>query len=281
MNYIDLDPKLLIENPNILKEYEDAIPIGKMYNTVINPLTKKRFVRIIPDYIPKRNGVCVSAGIDSLYLETLHPHAFYSISTIPGTVGGLIYQNASCAKCISEYLCHVDIVMKECDYYKVFKNIGATHASSSNFVHKRVFKNDLKFGFRTSVFRKMHEDGIQCLIVYATFEIPNSIPKISDGQRAKYEKKIKIYNEVKHMLKDYDPLGCKGCIYRDTYSVNVLPKDVERNNLYMSSYGRSFWIPSSAQQPTFDDWMKNIDECRQIVKDKLGKEPDPEIEIIT
>lgn len=272
MQFIDFTIEELEEHPSVLLQYDNIRPIGKMYNTVVNPATKRLFIRIKPSIKQlSTNTYRLSAGVDSKELPKISDIAkiaFYSLDYVPGTVGGMIYQNASSATSISQYI-------KDVCFILINPSMDAKK-STPKIMHFN--KKECKFGYRNSIFRELSENGNTVVILYADFELPSAPPVITPGQIQKFERKLGIWKRCESQLRDYDPLGCKGCIYRDLYVKQHLPQEVVQHNILMTSYGRSFWIPS--KDVTFEDWIANIKECEEIIKLETGKEPNHEIEII-
>ena len=250
--------------------------IGDNNNSLINPHKKQTFYKILPYEELDGDILKLSAGVESTELQK-YSECFFSIETIPGTIGGLIYNNASCAKSISNFL--VDVLYGVCDDYNLPLEIS------------RITKKECKFGKRTSLFRRLSESGKKVVILEATFRIPEEyIPT---------EKEIGIKNvklsQMRYFDKDYtegdikflpltknNPIGAKGCVYCD-HDMSSMMKELKYNgsvkyNIKMDRRWGIYWIPT--ENTTYEDWCSLINELNLIYYNRFNKMPFMEIEML-
>ena len=268
------NPKTIIEETTVQKILDGKHVYGRViglnYNSLINPNIYNHFLRIEPYERLDNNILIVSAGVNSKDLAK-HSNCFFGLETIPGTVGGMIYSNASCTTCISDHI--VDVL------YGFSKNYG------DELQFKRITKSECEFGKRTSLFRKLVEKGFQVVILEATFKIPDNYC-LSDNQIKEHDIKLsqmEIFKDVKYKpLQDNSPIGAKGCVYCD-HLMNVMLRETHqtgliKHNIKLDERWPVYWVP--LKEATYDDWINLINECNQQYKLKYHKNPYMEIEIL-
>ena len=253
----------------------------------------------------KTKRLILSAGVSSKELLK-YSQCFYSLDTVPGTIGGLIYNNASCSKCISDYL--------ESVLYGVCNDFNET------LTFKRISKRECEFSARNSLFRKLEgnyfaEDSLKnfkkVVILEASFIIPleytpskkeienynikvSQLEYFNNFRNICYENSLEKYvrdefsiknsnesNKNKSLIDNY-PISSKGCIYCDHF-VNVLLRELKwngtiRNNIKIDERWPIYWIP--LKECTYKDWTYLINTINILYYLKYNKLPYMEIELI-
>ena len=250
--------------------------IGDNFNSLIDPSKEHIFYKILPYEELKGDILRLSAGVESTELKK-YSNCFFSLETIPGTIGGLIYNNASCAKCISDYLLTV--------LYGVSDEFG------SQLKIDRISKRECRFSKRSSLFRKLEERGKKVVILEATFKIPESY----EPTEKEIEKMNIKLSQMKYFRDDYyengikfkkliknNPIGPKGCIYCD-HDMSSMMREFKfngtiRHNIKLDKRWGIYWIPT--EQATYEDWCSLINELNILYYEKYNKMPFMEIEII-
>lgn len=267
-------PQTIIEETTVQKILDDKHVHGRVvglnYNSLINPNIYNHFLKIEPYGHLDNNTLTVSAGLSSKELVK-YSNCFFGLETIPGTVGGMIYNNASCVTCISDHI--VDVLYGSCRKY------------GDELQFKRIAKNECEFGKRTSIFRKLVENGFQVVILEATFKIPDNY-NLSSNQLKEHDIKLsqmEIFKDCKYKpLQDNSPIGAKGCVYCD-HLMNVMLRETHqtglvKHNIKIDERWPVYWVP--LKDATYDDWINLINECNQQYKLRYHKSPYMEIEIL-
>ena len=197
--------------------------------------------------------ISIEAGAKNTLLVKLiksNIGGFEEIATIPGTIGGLIYNNAGCFnKCISDLL--IDVT--------VLDNTG----------NVMVLKNeDVKFSYRNSIFKTKNY-----LILKATFKV---------NHNSNYE----YYKYLMNERRKKQPIGQKssGSTFKNSNQLpawkiieNLNLKGYSINDALISTKHSNFIINKA--NASFKDILSLINLIKELAKEK-GYELELEVEII-
>ncbi len=227
----------------ISDEFYDCLFISlKKLNKIIKLTNNTYFLESGVNSIPFGKRM-----VDQGYLDSIH------LSLIPGTIGGLVYMNASA------FNYSMKDIIKKVVYMDKLGNIKSK-------------SNDFEFSYRKSYFQNKD---------YIIIGVILSFKKYSDKTKEKYQKFLNI-KKTTQPIKSYNA----GSVFRNPEHISawqLIDKCNLRNysigDAKVSSIHTNFFI--NEKHATFNEMHSLIFYVKRKVKEKFNIELIPEIKIIT